>query len=438
MLDVTQSVALFLVVLVFVIVKPRGLSIGWSAVGGGILALLLGLVSWINVLTVIGIVWDATLTFVAIIVISVILEDVGFFRWAAFHMIRAARGDGRRLFWLLGILAALVTMFFTNDGAALILTPIIYEQTVALGLPRRTGLALVMAGGFLADTTSVPLSTSNLVNILSSDFFHLGFLGYALRMLPVDVVAFLASMTVLWLFYRRDLPQNVATGTVERPQDAIADPMVFRLGLVVLALLVVGYAASQFLHWPVSVFAGSAALALLILARRSPVIRVRTVVQGAPWRIVAFLVGMYVVVYGLRNAGLIDILSRVLSGLAAHGTLAAVFGTGFVAAGLSAIMNNMPTVMIDALAIEHAAAPHLHQTLMAYANVVGSDLGPKLTPIGSLATLLWLDRLERRGLAIGWGYYMKMGVLLTLPVLAVTLFGLWGASAILHRAGFGP
>ncbi len=438
MLDVIQSVGLFLVVLVLVIVKPRGLSIGWSAVGGGVLALLLGLVSWGNVLTVIGIVWDATLTFVAIIVISVILEDVGFFRWAAFHMIRAARGDGRRLFWLLGILAALVTMFFTNDGAALILTPIIYEQTVALGLPRRTGLALVMAGGFLADTTSVPLSTSNLVNILSSDFFHLGFLGYALRMLPVDVAAFVASMAVLWILYRRDLPRQVATGTVERPEDAIADPAVFRVGLVVLALLVAGYAASQFLHWPVSVFAGSAALALLILARRSPVIRVRTVVQGAPWRIVAFSVGMYVVVYGLRNAGLIQILGRALAGLASHGVMASVFGTGFLAAGLSAVMNNMPTVMIDALAIKHAAVPHLHQMLMAYANVVGSDIGPKITPIGSLATLLWLDRLERRGLHIGWGYYMKVGLLLTIPVLAFTLFGLYGVSLGLHAAGFGP
>lgn len=427
--------ALFAAVLVLVIVKPRGLSIGWSAVGGAVLALLLGLVRWADVLTVIGIVWDATLTFVAIIIISLILEDVGFFRWAAFHMIRAARGSGWRLFWLLGILGALVTMFFTNDGGALILTPIIYEQTVALGLSRRAAIALVMAGGFLADTTSVPLSTSNLVNILSSDFFHLGFLAYAARMVPVDAIAFFASMAALALWYRRDLPRDVATETVERPQDAVRDPAVFRAGFIVLGLLVLGYAASQFLHWPVSVFAGAAALVLLVIARKSPVIPVRAVVRDAPWRIVAFSVGMYVVVYGLRNAGLIDILSHALQQLAAHGPLASVVGTGFLAAGLSAVMNNMPTVMIDALAIERAALPHLHQMVMAYANVVGSDLGPKLTPIGSLATLLWLDRLERRGMHIGWGYYLRMGAVLTIPVLFVTLLGLWAVTAIVHAGG---
>ena len=427
-MNVGLSVALFVVVLVLVIVKPRGLSIGWSALGGAALALILGLVSWENVLTVVGIVWDATLTFVAIIIVSIILEDVGFFRWAAFHMIRAARGDGRRLFWLLGILGALVTMFFTNDGGALILTPIIYEQTVALGLSRRASLALVMAGGFLADTTSVPLATSNLVNILSSDFFHLGFLGYAARMLPVDLVAFLASMVALLIWYRRDLPKEVPTETVESPEGAIRDPMVFRAGFIILALVIVGYGLSQFLHWPVSLFSGAAALALLLLARRSPVIRVRAVVRDAPWRIVVFSVGMYVVVYALRNAGLIAVLGHELARLAGQGAVSSILGTGLIAAGLSAVMNNMPTVMIVALAIERAAVPHVHQLYMAYANVVGSDLGPKLTPIGSLATLLWLDRLERRGMHIGWGYYLSMGVLLTIPVLVVTLIGLWAVT----------
>ncbi len=424
------AVGIFLLTLIFVIWQPRGLSIGWTAAAGAALALLTGVVTWGDVGQVVGIVWDATLTFVAVILISLILDSVGFFEWAALHMAHASGGSGRRLFIGLGILGALVAMFFANDGAALILTPIVYEQAKALHLDTKATLALIMVSGFIADTTSLPLVVSNLVNIVSAGYFHLGFASFAARMVPVDVVALLMSLLALFAFYRHSLPKVVNTAILSTPQSAIKDQHVFRAAWIVLVLLVVGYFASQLLHWPVAIFAGSAAIALLVIAHRSPVVNVPKLVREAPWKVVVFSIGMYVVVFGLRNAGLTRLLADNVTALARHGNVASVLGMGAMAAGLSSLMNNMPTVMIDALAIHGATLSSSVHTLMAYANVIGCDLGPKITPIGSLATLLWLNVLERRGIRISWGYYFRVGITLTIPVLTVTLLGLWAWSAL--------
>lgn len=429
------AVGLFVVVLALVITQPRGLSIGWTAGVGGAAAILTGVVSWANVLEVVRIVWDATFTFVGLIVISLVLDKIGLFKWAALHMAAHARGSGLRLFFLLAALGALVAMFFANDGAALILTPIVYELTRTLELDPKPTLALIMASGFIADTTSIPLVISNLVNIVSADFFHLGFVSYAARMLPVDGVAFLASVGALYLLYRRDLRIPIASAGLPAPMTAIRDPRLFRRVWVVLALLLAGYLASQALHWPVSVITAAATAALLLVARRSPALKVRTLLQEAPWKIVVFSIGMYVVVFGLRNAGLTHLVGQLLTGWAHWGLGASIVGTGITAAVFSSIMNNMPTVMINALALADAPLAPGYLNGMAYANVIGCDLGPKLTPIGSLATLLWLHVLDLRGVTIGWGYYMRTGAVLTLPVLLVTLLSLWGWTAIAPRLG---
>ena len=420
------AVILFLVVLVLVIWQPRGLSIGWSAAAGAILALALGVVTLRDVVEVLRIVWDPTLTFVALILISIVMDELGFFEWAALHMARFSGGSGGRLFLYSILLGAAVAAFFANDGAALILTPIVYGEVKALGLNPRAVLAFVMAGGFIADTTSLPLMVSNLVNILSADYFHLGFVEYARHMAAVDLVAAGASLLALFLFFRRDLPGRVELTRLRPPAAAVRDVRLFRQVWWALAVLLLGYFLSQFLRVPVSVVAGGVAVTLLWAARRSSAVHVGRILRQAPWKIVVFSVGMYVVVFGLRNAGLTALLSHAVRGAAQAGPGPAILFTGFLAAFLSSVMNNMPTVMIDALAIHGTALPLATQHYLAYANVIGCDLGPKITPIGSLATLLWLHVLERRQVRITWGYYFRIGLTLTVPVLLVTLLGLWG------------
>ncbi len=426
------AVAIFVVTLTLVIAQPRGLSIGWSAAGGAFLALAVGVVHPSNIATVWDIVWNATATFVAVIVISMVLDRIGFFEWAALHMLRRAGGSARRAFLYLMVLGAIVAALFANDGAALILTPIVYEQMRALGFERRQALPFVMAAGFIADTTSLPLVVSNLVNIVSANYFHIGFVTYAATMTPVDLVAFAASVVVLLVAYRRALPARFPVETLATPSSAIRDVRLFRVGWVVLAVLLAGYLLSEPLHFPVSAPAGAAALAFLVLAGRSGAVSGAQVLRQAPWKIVVFSLGMYLVVYGLSNAGLTRYLSDALRWAGHAGIVPTSLLAGFGAAGLSAVMNNMPTVLVGALSIHGAHVAGVTHTSMVYANVVGSDLGPKFTPIGSLATLLWLHVLETKGIKITWGQYLRQGLVLTVPVLAVTLLALAGWIYVIH------
>lgn len=418
------ALVIFIITIVLVIWQPRGLNIGWSASIGAVLALVSGVVSLGDISAVWQIVWNATATFIAIIIISLLLDEAGFFKWTALHVAKWGGGRGRLLFALIVLLGAVVSAFFANDGAALILTPIVMAMLLALGFSPAATLAFVMAAGFIADTGSLPLIVSNLVNIVSADFFDISFARYASVMVPVNLVSVAASLLVLLLYFRRSIPVHYDDSQLKQPGAAIRDLATFRAGWVVLGLLLIGFFTLEDYGVPVSAIAALGALVLLIVAARGHVISTRKVIREAPWAIVIFSLGMYLVVYGLRNAGLTEMIAGWLDYLADHGLWVAALGTGVLTALLSSIMNNMPTVLVGALSIEASQASGVIKEAMIYANIIGSDLGPKITPIGSLATLLWLHVLARKGMSITWGYYFQVGIVLTLPVLLITLTAL--------------
>lgn len=387
------ALAIFVGTLVLVIWQPRGLGIGWSALAGASVALLTGVVGWSDVGTVWGIVWDATFTFVALIVISLILDEAGFFAWAALHVARWGGGDGRKLFPLVVLLGAAIAAVFANDGAALLLTPIVLAILLRLEFPPAGALAFTIACGFIADTASLPLVVSNLVNIVTANYFGVPFGRYAAVMVPVNLASVAATLLVLWLWFRRDIPVRYAVAELELPRQAIRDRAVFRAACPLLALLMVAYFVTGPLGVPIALVTGAAALVLMAIAGRwvtggrGATIALGKVLRGAPWQIVLFSIGMYLVVYGLGNSWLTATATGVLAWLASQGTFVATIGTGFVVAVLASVMNNMPATLVGALAIDAAEVPAITRELMIYANIVGNDLGPKFTPIGSLATL---------------------------------------------------
>ncbi|MBP7251444.1 MAG: arsenic transporter [Aliarcobacter sp.] len=410
---------IFLVTLIFVIWQPKGLQIGTTAVIGAIIALVLGVVSLNDVLIVSDIVWDATLAFIGIIILSMVLDEIGFFEWCAIKMAKLSNGNGHLMFVYALILGSFVSALFANDGAALILTPILLAKMRILKLNLKTIVAFLLAGGFISDSASLPFVFSNLTNIVTANYFNIGFAQYFFDMVIPFIVSVTVSIIFLWLILRKDIPKDIDISLLKEPKSVIKNMNLFYFSWIFLGVLLAGYFVGDAYNLPISIFALGGATVFLIIATLSKAVKPKEIIKTAPWQVVWFSIGLYIVVYGLKNAGLTDYLTIVLKDLSLRGDTIAVLGTGFIAAFLSAIMNNMPTIMIMDIALHD-----IGNQAMIYANIVGCNLGPKMTPFGSLATLLWLHVLSQKGVKIGFWEYSKFGLIVTPPVLFIVLLTL--------------
>ncbi|PRM89065.1 arsenic transporter [Aliarcobacter cryaerophilus] len=410
---------IFIITLTFVIVQPKNIQIGTSAIFGAFIALIFGVVTFSDVLDVTNIVWDATLAFIGIIILSLVLDEIGFFEWAALKMAKFSNGSGLKMFIYSILLGAFVSALFANDGAALILTPILLAKMRILQLNLKTIIAFLLAGGFISDSASLPFVFSNLTNIVTANYFSIGFAQYFFDMIIPFIVSVIASTIFLWLILRKDIPKTVDITLLKEPKSVIKNMKLFYFSWVFLALLLCAYFLGDAYDLPISIFALGGATIFLIIATISKSVEPLKIIKEAPWQVVWFSIGLYIVVYGLKNAGLTDYLAIILKELSLKGETIAVLGTGFIAAFLSAIMNNMPTIMIMDIALND-----IQNQAMIYANIVGCNLGPKMTPFGSLATLLWLHVLAKKGVKISFAQYSKFGLIITPPVLFIVLLSL--------------
>ena len=421
------SIIVFAVALVLIIWRPKGWNEAVYVAPGALLLLAFGALDVHDAAYVWDVVWNATLSLVGIMVLTGVMDDNGFFKWAALHLVRGFHR--RRLALLVGLAAfsALVTTFFNNDGTILIMTPIVLETTALLGMRFRARIAYLLAVGFMADTSSATLMVSNLTNILTADFFGISFGEYASRMLFPGLVAVAATIGMLILLFRRDIrkDEQASESCVSFPDPAsvVADGPLFRLSWIVLGLILALYCVSGPLGLPVSAIAcgGAAALWLAAIARGKA--NSARLLRRTPWLIVVFALAMYMIVYSLHAQGGTDWFSSLIGKLSDGGLTVVVFGSGALFSLLASFINNLPAVLVSSLAIsEHGGG---HAGLLPFASLIGMSVGAKLTPIGSLATLLWMQLLRRDGVKLTIGQYMKYGTLLTVPVLLATLGALW-------------
>ncbi len=421
------ALIIFITTLILVLKKPKNIGIGYSALIGALITVLLGISTFTDIITVFNIVWNATFTFISVIIISLILDEAGFFEYIAYKLALYAKGNGKKLFVLIILLGSAISAVFANDGTALILTPIVYAILIRSNTPKNKILPFIMATGFIADTSSIPFIVSNLVNLVTAGYFNITFIKYTEIMVFPDIVSIIASIGVLYIFYRKEITNY----KIDKNMDVnllIKDKNIFKIAFPMIILLMVFYFLSGIIKIDIAFIAMPFALFFYIYARINGKIDANHIVKIAPWQIVLFSLGMYIIVFGLSNEGLnaiyIDILKYIIS---FKDPFSLIF-SGFFFAFNAAVMNNLPSVMVGDLAISGLKNPGL----LMYSNIIGNDIGPKFTPIGSLATMLWLYTLERKdAIKISYKYYMKVGLILALPVLFFTLLSLYVVSLII-------
>jgi arsenical pump membrane protein len=418
------AIAVFIAALILILIKPKGINEAFFALAGAILLFIAGLLKLEDASYIWGFVWNATFSLIGIMIFTALLDQNGFFRWAALHIVHRLHHRKIVLFICLSLLAAMITIFFNNDGTILIMVPIVLEVTALLRLTRGGRLAYLLGIGLMADTASAPLMMSNLTNILTADFFHIAFGEYASRMLLPGALAIAATIGVTAFILRKGIVggegDHLTPDTFPKPASAIGDKRVFRLSWVIIVLMMIGYLGSERLGVPVAAIAlGCAAVqwAASAAAGRAPF--KQTVLQ-APWLIIVFALSMNLVVYSLHVHGAVAWFPSLLTLAAEQHEWVGIYGSGLIFALLASAINNLPAVLISSLAIEGVNGPDY----LPYASLIGTSVGAKLTPIGSLATLLWMQLVRRGGVEVGWKEYTKYGIVLTLPILLISLIGL--------------
>ncbi len=430
------AIAVFAVTLFLMIKHPWGLRLGYAAGIGAVASLLLGTVSLGQAAQSFLDIWDAALAFLGIIALSVTLDAMGFFRWAALRVVKLARGSGLRLYFYIALLTAAVSILFANDSAVLILTPIVLEIVTCLGINKRSKLAYLFTAGLIADTAAMPLITSNPINILSADYFNYSFIDHLIFMGPIAIATLLGSLLLIYLFFRKQIPKTFdvqAADSLIKGKPAIS-PSLLKITLVTLVAIDIGYVLTSLGRFPVSLVISGGAIFLVAvygvtLKRNSSVNGENKGLIGLArdinWDIVLFMLSIFIVVQGLETAGVTNLLASALVETSKLPSALGVFAPSMVVTVGASFMNNWPMTILGLLSIHQAAVTGPTLTNLVFSNIIGNNLGPHFFPLGSLAILMWLQIMRRKGVTISLKEYLKVGATLSIAQVAIASIVLW-------------
>jgi arsenical pump membrane protein len=400
---------------------------------GAILVILSGSVSLSDLGIITTTIGGAAVTIIATIVMAIVLESFGFFHWAAERLLEKAKGSGIRLFWYTNLFCFLMTLFVNNDGSILITTPILLMLLHNLRLKNHQKIPYLLSGALIATASSAPIGVSNIVNLIALKIVHMDlYMHTAMMFVPASLGLVLLSILLFACFYRilpRKLP--AAKGYWNHPHDPRNHPLKedtslipkekqakFMRNILIFVFCVrISLFAASYIHFPVPLMAVIGSIFLLtwrwLYLKVSPI----DMLKKTPWYIFLFAFSMYVIIYGLHNIGLTQLLIKLLQPIVTSNLLYASVTMGTLVSILSNLFNNHPALMVGTLTLTNMGLDPLTLKISYLASVVGSDIGSLLLPIGTLATLMWMHILKKGKVKLSWGQYMKV----TFTVIPITV-----------------
>ncbi|WP_373229661.1 arsenic transporter [Cohnella sp.] len=439
---VSLTIFFFLFTTLLILWRPRGLDESISATGGALLVLFVGSVS-LSDLAVIGeTISGAAITIIATLVIAMVLESVGFFYWAAEGLAARAKGSGYKLFGYVNLLCFLMTLFFNNDGSIMITTPILIILLHNLGLKHAQKIPYLLSGALIATASSAPIGVSNIVNLISLKIVGMDLYMQTLLMFVPATLGLLLLFGLLFLVMQKDIPRRIPLKVAgggygigrhqyhplkSQPtrEELIGRNRLMRNILIFVFLVRMSLFVASYFHIPVEWVAVAGSLILLGWRWMAMKIAPTDILRKTPWAIFVFAFGMYVIIFGLHNIGLTQMLVELLRPIVTGNLLNASLLMGGLMTFLSSIFNNHPALMIGTLTLTEMNLDPLSLKIAYLANVIGSDVGSLLLPIGTLASLIWFHILSRNKVMIGWKEYVRVTFLVIPPTLIFTLILLY-------------
>jgi arsenical pump membrane protein len=389
---------------------------GAAALVGVTVLLFAGLLKFGDLVTSARVQWRPLLALTCIMVMTGVVQEVGAFDRLALRIESYARRTSTvRAFSIVFLVSVVTPSLLNTDSAILLLTPLVVALTRRL-YPERPRLVEAFAFAVFLAPGVAPFIISNPMNMIVAEFAGVSFNAYALVMLPISIAGALLTYVVLRLYYRRLLASSVAEA---KPVEMTPPHRAERPAVALLLAVFFAYPLMAALGAPVWIVSVAGAVGALIIAAGYRVAPARKVLAHVSPDILVFLWGVFLVVAGLRHVGVVDRLAAVYQTVPA-GSGREIGLVGFVAALGSAAVDNHPMSILNMMALgEHGGSRPL------LAALVGGDIGPRLLPIGSLAGLLWMDLLRRSGVEIPIGRFVRLGALILLPTLTLSLALLW-------------
>ncbi|EAL7908692.1 arsenic transporter [Campylobacter upsaliensis] len=420
-----MSFIIFILTLLCIYIRPFNLPLWVYSSLGAAFCVGFGFVSLSDVAFVWGMVWDSTFSLVGLIIFALSLEKLGFFEVLAHYTLRLSTHKQTlhlqtwKFFVFIGMLASVLATFFSNDGAILILTPLIIALLTHIEnvkFSRSPLIIFLLFVGFMSDFASNTFIFSNLTNIITADFFTITFIDFALAMALPQLFVILATLVLFWILFTRKLPKTLE---FKVHTQALPKPSITLFCFALTLLLLFGIIGGEKFGFALCVFTLGVAFLSTLCGILTHKIALKQMLKLAPLGIVAFSLGLFIVVFGLNNMGLVGLLAEGLKHFDTLPLFAQIFSVGISSSLGSSVINNLPMVMLGDLALKDSS------NALIFAHLLGCNVGAKLTPIGSLATLLWLFSLKRYGISISFLQYMLVALLIVPFVLFFGLLGLW-------------